>query len=66
MQFIGIDSSRLRGPIAKSVLPNSLPVNWGNASYRRAEPEWTVREWLRGENVNGCIRPVAVEPSEDV
>jgi hypothetical protein len=30
MQFIGIDSSRLRGRIAKSVLPSFLRANWGN------------------------------------
>jgi hypothetical protein len=30
MQFIGVDSSRLRGRIAKSVLPSFLRANWGN------------------------------------
>jgi hypothetical protein len=36
MQFIGIDSSRSRGRIAKSVLPSFLPANWGNG-FRTGE-----------------------------
>ena len=30
MKLVGIDSSRLRDRIAKSVLLSSLPPNWGN------------------------------------
>jgi hypothetical protein len=63
MQFIGVDSSRLRGRIAKSVLPSFLRANWGVwLSYRRAEPEWTVRQWLRDENVSQGLDRCADDP----